>query len=107
MCIKKKEKLFLIFLKSVLSGLRPDLIVEICSRALSFWTYQTTQESCFQEMLYKNLEEKYTQLEKQVQGVMRDAQSEITCENILYGLNYNIININLLIRTFSSFQFQL
>ncbi|CAB5376428.1 unnamed protein product [Rhizophagus irregularis] len=63
---------------SVLSGLRPDLVVEICSRALSFWTYQTTQEACFQEMLYKNLEEKYTQLEKQVQGVMRDAQSEIT-----------------------------
>ncbi|GBB84773.1 hypothetical protein RclHR1_11340006 [Rhizophagus clarus] len=29
-------------------------------------------------MLYKNLEEKYAQLEKQVQGVMRDAQSEIT-----------------------------
>ncbi|RGB23759.1 hypothetical protein C1646_609127, partial [Rhizophagus diaphanus] len=51
---------------SVLSGLRPDLVVEICSRALSFWTYQTTQEACFQEMLYKNLEEKYTQLEKQV-----------------------------------------
>ncbi|CAB5395767.1 unnamed protein product [Rhizophagus irregularis] len=42
---------------SVLSGLRPDLVVEICSRALSFWTYQTTQEACFQEMLYKNLEE--------------------------------------------------
>ncbi|CAG8570549.1 4308_t:CDS:2 [Funneliformis caledonium] len=63
---------------SVLSGLRPDLIIEICSRALSFWTYQTTQEACFQEMLYKNLEEKYSQLEKQVQGVLRDAQSEIT-----------------------------
>ncbi len=31
-------------------------------------------------MLYKNLEEKYTQLEKQVQGVVRDAQSEITCK---------------------------
>ena len=68
------------FLKSVLSGLRPDLIIEICSRALSFWTYQTTQEAYFQEMLYKNLEEKYTQLETQVQGIVRDAQSEITCK---------------------------
>ncbi|CAG8562877.1 11698_t:CDS:10, partial [Ambispora gerdemannii] len=42
---------------SVLSGLRPDFIMEICTRALSFWTYQTTQEACFQEMLYKNLED--------------------------------------------------
>ncbi|CAG8563899.1 3234_t:CDS:2, partial [Cetraspora pellucida] len=52
--------------------------MEICSRALSFWTYQTTQEACFQEMMYKSLEDKYTQLEKQVQGLMRDAQSEVT-----------------------------
>ncbi|CAG8800439.1 28471_t:CDS:2, partial [Dentiscutata erythropus] len=63
---------------SVLSGLRPDIIVEICSRALSFWTYQTTQEACFQEMMYKSLEDKYTQLEKQVQSLMREAQSEVT-----------------------------
>ncbi|CAG8577515.1 10888_t:CDS:2, partial [Racocetra persica] len=63
---------------SVLSGLRPDIIMEICSRALSFWTYQTTQEACFQELMYKSLEDKYTQLEKQVQGLMRDAQSEVT-----------------------------
>ncbi|KAG9294629.1 hypothetical protein G9A89_008108 [Geosiphon pyriformis] len=62
---------------SVLSGLRPDIVMEICTRALSFWTYQTTQEACFQEILYKNLEEKYTQIEKNLQGVMRDAQAEI------------------------------
>ncbi|CAG8721233.1 14789_t:CDS:2, partial [Acaulospora colombiana] len=58
--------------------LRPEIVMEICSRALSFWTYQTTQEACFQEMMYKSLEDKYTQLEKQVQGVVRDAQAEIT-----------------------------
>ncbi|CAG8794045.1 3213_t:CDS:2, partial [Acaulospora morrowiae] len=33
---------------------------------------------CFQEMMYKSLEEKYAQLEKQIQGVMREAQAEIT-----------------------------
>ncbi|CAJ0886672.1 11716_t:CDS:2 [Entrophospora sp. SA101] len=62
---------------SVLSGLRPDIIVEICSRSLSFWTYQTTQEAYFQKMLYKNLQEKCSQLEKQMQSVIRDAQEEI------------------------------
>ncbi|CAG8556318.1 13743_t:CDS:2 [Ambispora leptoticha] len=62
---------------SVLSGLRPDFIMEICTRALSFWTYQTTQEACFQEMLYKNLEDKYNRIEKNLQVVMRDAHTEI------------------------------
>ncbi|CAG8451074.1 6783_t:CDS:2 [Paraglomus brasilianum] len=42
---------------SVLSGLRPDIIMEIATRALSFWTYQTTQEACFQEMMYRDLQE--------------------------------------------------
>ncbi|KAI8915342.1 hypothetical protein DFJ77DRAFT_510468 [Powellomyces hirtus] len=35
----------------------------------SFWVYQTTQEACFQEMIYKNLSEKYSQLERQVQSI--------------------------------------
>ncbi|CAG8485649.1 8911_t:CDS:2 [Gigaspora rosea] len=63
---------------SALSGLRPDTIMEICSRALSFWTYQTTQENCFQEMLYRGLEDKYSELEKQVQVLIRDSESEVT-----------------------------
>ncbi|KAJ3056904.1 hypothetical protein HK097_003064 [Rhizophlyctis rosea] len=62
---------------SVLAGLRPELIIEIAGRALSFWVYQTTQEACFQEMIYRNLDEKYTQLEHQVQTVVREANHEI------------------------------
>lgn len=31
---------------SVLSGLDPNTIMECAGRALSFWTYQTTQEMC-------------------------------------------------------------
>lgn len=29
---------------SVLSGLTPSIIIECASRAMAFWTYQTTQE---------------------------------------------------------------
>jgi len=29
---------------SVLSGLSPSIIIEICTRGLTFWTYQVTQE---------------------------------------------------------------
>ncbi|KAI8809238.1 hypothetical protein BJ742DRAFT_677056 [Cladochytrium replicatum] len=62
---------------SVLAGLRPELIMEIASRALSFWVYQTTQEACFQEMLYKSLDEKYTNLDRQVASIIREANQEI------------------------------
>ncbi|TPX58974.1 hypothetical protein PhCBS80983_g02812 [Powellomyces hirtus] len=62
---------------SVLAGLRPEVIIEIAGRGLSFWVYQTTQEACFQEMIYKNLSEKYSQLERQVQSIIREANQEI------------------------------
>ncbi|TPX36159.1 hypothetical protein SmJEL517_g01653 [Synchytrium microbalum] len=63
---------------SVLAGLRPELIMEIAGRALSFWAYQMTQETCFQEMMYKQLDEKYTALERQVHAIVREANHEIT-----------------------------
>lgn len=62
---------------SVLAGLRPEIIIEIANRALSFWVYQTTQESCFQEMIYKNLNEKYQETEKQMQIIVGEANQEI------------------------------
>ncbi|RUP47413.1 hypothetical protein BC936DRAFT_145762, partial [Jimgerdemannia flammicorona] len=52
--------------------------MEICTRAISFYSYQVSQEICFQTMLYKNLEDKYSGLEKQLQGIVRDANAEIT-----------------------------
>ncbi|CAG8473490.1 8580_t:CDS:10 [Paraglomus occultum] len=61
---------------SVLSGLRPDIVMEITARALSFWTYQTTQESWLQDILYQNLQEKCQQLEKQLHSIKKEAQTE-------------------------------
>ena len=39
--------------------------MEIANRAISFWFYQTSQESYFQEILYKNLDQKYAHMQKQ------------------------------------------
>ncbi|KAK3827445.1 MAG: hypothetical protein J3Q66DRAFT_272378, partial [Benniella sp.] len=50
---------------SILSGLRPEIIMEICTRAISFWTYQTSQEARYQEMSHKSLEDKMSLHEKQ------------------------------------------
>ncbi|WEW56854.1 hypothetical protein PRK78_002309 [Emydomyces testavorans] len=63
---------------SVLSGLDPNTIMECAGRALAFWTYQTAQEIFYQEYLGKNLTDKYTALNKQMDKVIHDANSEMS-----------------------------
>ncbi|KAI8921603.1 hypothetical protein BC831DRAFT_430120 [Entophlyctis helioformis] len=63
---------------SVLAGLRPEIVIEITSRALSFWTYQCTQESAYQSALYKSLDEQCAKLERQLQSIVRDANQEVS-----------------------------
>ncbi|KAG0287124.1 hypothetical protein BGZ96_008905 [Linnemannia gamsii] len=62
---------------SILSGLRPEVITEICTRAISFWTYQTSQEAKYQEMAQKTLEDKVGQLERQLQRTTREVNAEL------------------------------
>ncbi|KDR83421.1 hypothetical protein GALMADRAFT_54739 [Galerina marginata CBS 339.88] len=57
---------------SVLSGLAPSVILEICSRAISFWQYQIHQESTFQQAVVRNLNDKNAQLQKQLDNVVRE-----------------------------------
>ncbi|KAJ5042422.1 uncharacterized protein L3040_004971 [Drepanopeziza brunnea f. sp. 'multigermtubi'] len=63
---------------SVLSGLSPNVIMECAGRALNFWAYQTTQEIVYQEYLAKNLTDKYTTLNTQVDKIVHDANGEIS-----------------------------
>ncbi|KAK7061480.1 E3 ubiquitin-protein ligase CCNB1IP1 [Favolaschia claudopus] len=69
---------------SVLSGLTPLIILEICSRAISFWQYQTHQENSFQQAVVRNVNDKNAQLQKQLENVIREANSEI---NLLSNKN--------------------
>ncbi|KZT74549.1 hypothetical protein DAEQUDRAFT_197953 [Daedalea quercina L-15889] len=66
---------------SVLSGLNPTIILEICSRAMSFWQYQVHQEASFQHAVYRNVNEKNAQLQKQLDNVIREANGEISLLN--------------------------
>jgi len=52
--------------------------MEICTRAISFWTYQTAQEARFQEMTQKSTEDKLGSLEKQLQKMTRDVNAELS-----------------------------
>lgn len=62
---------------SVLSGLTPSIILEICSRAISFWQYQIHQENSFQQAVVRSVNDKVAQLQKQVDNVVREANAEI------------------------------
>ncbi|XP_069044819.1 E3 ubiquitin-protein ligase CCNB1IP1 [Lepisosteus oculatus] len=48
----------------VLAGLRPETVLDICSRALTFWTYQVHQERLYQEYSLSRAEGRLKQMEK-------------------------------------------
>ncbi|KAK3753809.1 hypothetical protein QZH41_018473, partial [Actinostola sp. cb2023] len=66
----------------VLAGQRPEIIMEIASRALSFWTYQAFQERTYQEFVANKSKEKISQMEQYYEQMISKAQTEISC--ILY-----------------------
>ncbi|TFK27014.1 hypothetical protein FA15DRAFT_587246 [Coprinopsis marcescibilis] len=62
---------------SVLSGLSPATILEICSRAVSFWQYQIHQESTLQQAVVRNVNDKNMQLQRQLDNVVREGKRRI------------------------------
>ncbi|KAH9981857.1 hypothetical protein BJV74DRAFT_778294 [Russula compacta] len=62
---------------SVLSGLNPATILEICSRAISFWQYQIHQENSFQHAVVRSINDKNAHLQKQLENLVREADGEI------------------------------
>ncbi|KAI4721765.1 hypothetical protein E4T48_01994 [Aureobasidium sp. EXF-10727] len=64
---------------SVLSGLSPTIIMECCSRGISFYQYQVTQEisSMYHDYMAKNLADRYANLNSQMDNVIKDANLEI------------------------------
>ncbi|XP_028411080.1 E3 ubiquitin-protein ligase CCNB1IP1-like isoform X2 [Dendronephthya gigantea] len=62
----------------ILAGQRPETIMEICSRALSFWTYQAHQERTYQEYVSSKSKEKNIQLENYYEQLIAKSQQEIS-----------------------------
>lgn len=48
---------------------------------MSFWQYQVHQEQSFQHAVYRNVNEKNAQLQKQLDNVIREANGEISLLN--------------------------
>ncbi|KAK9328208.1 hypothetical protein V1520DRAFT_281903 [Lipomyces starkeyi] len=62
---------------SVLAGLSPAIISEISTRALSFWSYQYSQELLYQEFIVKSLSEKIDQVVQDRDRIARAADADI------------------------------
>lgn len=52
------------FKSIVLAGMKPDTIMDIAMRAMSFWSYQVEQETLYQESVAKHSREKLQCLEE-------------------------------------------
>lgn len=56
----------------MLAGLKPEIILDICMRAVAFYEYQTSQEIAFRAMIQKNIQERYKVLKDQFDIATRD-----------------------------------
>ncbi|XP_052808910.1 E3 ubiquitin-protein ligase CCNB1IP1-like [Mya arenaria] len=61
----------------ILAGLKPDVINEICSRAIAFWMYQSHQEKTYQEYMGNKARERATQLEQYYEQLVSKTSTEL------------------------------
>ncbi|XP_012891187.1 PREDICTED: E3 ubiquitin-protein ligase CCNB1IP1 isoform X2 [Dipodomys ordii] len=62
----------------VLAGLRPEIVLDISSRALAFWTYQVHQERLYQEYNFSKAESHLKQMEKIYTQQIQSKDVELT-----------------------------
>jgi E3 ubiquitin-protein ligase CCNP1IP1 len=89
------------FKTTILAGMNPNMINDICGRALGFWTYQVTQEANFQQMILRDAQEvrssftlsrksltidhlqRASVMEKKIDTLLREANSELASTSVL------------------------
>ncbi|XP_029932424.1 E3 ubiquitin-protein ligase CCNB1IP1 [Myripristis murdjan] len=62
----------------VLAGLRPDIVLDITSRALAFWSYQIHQERMYQEYSLSRAEAQVKHMEKVLTQQNQSRELELT-----------------------------
>ncbi|KAH7967896.1 hypothetical protein HPB52_003811 [Rhipicephalus sanguineus] len=59
----------------VLAGYSPEIIMDACSRALSFWSYQMAQQSSCMETSVERSRQRAAQLEQAVERTTRECRA--------------------------------
>ncbi|KAJ2947679.1 hypothetical protein O0L34_g9444 [Tuta absoluta] len=75
------------FKSIVLAGMKPDTIMDIAMRAISFWSYQVEQETLYQESMAKHAREKLQCLEEINDLNLQKVKAELeTCKRKIASL---------------------
>ncbi|KAI6659946.1 E3 ubiquitin-protein ligase CCNB1IP1-like [Oopsacas minuta] len=92
-----------------LAGQRPEVVMEICSRAIALWMYQSTQEKLYHEYSARQAKEKACDLEQYYEKQIVDTKTELNVIQMqLNGLrkdneelkkNFNLVSDKLQERT--------
>ncbi|XP_063932244.1 uncharacterized protein LOC135144201 [Zophobas morio] len=67
----------IVVLPMVLAGLMPDVVIDICGRALSFWNYQTLQDRAYQEAMVTSYKQKINEMRQEYETAYTNAVNEI------------------------------
>ncbi|KAG8167496.1 hypothetical protein KVR01_003185 [Diaporthe batatas] len=79
---------------SVLSGLSPEAIMECAGRALSFWSYQMTQDLTWEAHRCKVLTSRYSELSTTLDNIIGDANAQLTAlQNKVASMNIDHDNL--------------
>ncbi|CAG2060070.1 unnamed protein product [Timema podura] len=65
------------FKSMVLSGMNPEIILDVCSRAITFWNYQMYQESLYQSACVKKTRETVQELETFYENQVASLKTEL------------------------------
>nr|CAD7433668.1 unnamed protein product [Timema monikensis] len=65
------------FKSMVLSGMNPEIILDVCSRAITFWNYQMYQESLYQSACVKRTRETVQELETFYENQVTTLKTEL------------------------------
>lgn len=57
-------------MKMVLAGLKPEIVLDMTTRSLSFWGYQMAQDKDYHMMMEKHWKERSVELESSYQILM-------------------------------------
>ncbi|KAJ2063672.1 hypothetical protein IW146_009998 [Coemansia sp. RSA 922] len=62
---------------AILAGLPPAVIMDICSRAMSFWTYQASQELGYHQAMARSQKEKIRHVESRASATLADMREKL------------------------------
>ncbi len=65
----------------VLAGLRPEVVLDMAARSLSFWSYQMAQDKNYHLLMAKHWRERCDELESSHQTLMTKIKNDREVEN--------------------------